>query len=86
MIIPRPQPREPATGHGRARRQSPRLAIKVKGTILFIDPTVVVAVRAEGNCVLLQKESTSYHLRESISALSGERAVRIRSDSSFCAS
>jgi len=53
-----------------ARRQSPRLAIKVKGTILFIDPTVVVAVRAEGNSVLLQKESTSYHLRESISVLS----------------
>jgi DNA-binding LytR/AlgR family response regulator len=53
-----------------ARRLSRRVAIKVKGTILFIDPTVVIAFRAEGNYVLLEKESTSYHLRESISVLS----------------
>jgi DNA-binding LytR/AlgR family response regulator len=46
-----------------------RIAIKVKGRILFIDPGDVVAVQAEGNYVLLQRETGSYLLRESISAI-----------------
>jgi|SRR5580704_8161074 DNA-binding LytR/AlgR family response regulator len=58
-------PRLPAI----ARRQSPRVAIKVKGRILFINSGDVVAVQAEGNYVLLQRDSSSYLLRESISAL-----------------
>jgi two-component system LytT family response regulator len=49
------------------QRQPPRVAIKAKGKILFIDPGDVVAVHAEGNYVLLQRESGSYMLRESIS-------------------
>jgi two-component system, LytTR family, response regulator len=53
----------------RAPRPSPRIAIKAKGRILFIDPGVVIAVQAEGNYVLLQREGGSYLLRESISEM-----------------
>jgi DNA-binding LytR/AlgR family response regulator len=48
--------------HGRSM-----IAIKDKGSILFINPGDVVAVQAEGNYVWLQRESDSYLLRESIS-------------------
>jgi|HubBroStandDraft_6_1064221.scaffolds.fasta_scaffold352857_2 two-component system, LytTR family, response regulator len=51
------------------RQQSRRIAIKSKGRILFIDPRDVIAVKAEGNYVLLQRESGSYLLRESISEM-----------------
>jgi DNA-binding LytR/AlgR family response regulator len=47
----------------------PMIAIKDKGRILFINPGDVVAVQAEGNYVLLQRESDSYLLRESISTV-----------------
>jgi DNA-binding LytR/AlgR family response regulator len=50
-------------------RPTPRVAIKTKGKVLFINPTEVVAVRAEGNYVLLERESGSYLLRESISVM-----------------
>lgn len=46
-----------------------KMAIKVEGRILFIDPTEVVAVEAQGNYVLLQRASGSYLLRGLISAL-----------------
>ena len=46
-----------------------RIAIKVKKRIVFINPCDVVAVLAEGNYVLLQQESISYLMRESISAV-----------------
>jgi two-component system LytT family response regulator len=49
--------------------QHPRIAIKAEGRILFINPGDVVAVQAEGNYVLLQRESDSYLLRESISVV-----------------
>ena len=52
-----------------ARRPSARIAIKVKGRILFIKPREVVAVLADGNYVLLQLEASSYLLRDSISAV-----------------
>src|SRR5215472_13048440 len=55
-----------------ARRPSARIAIKVKGRILFINPGDVVAVLADGNYVLLQLESSSYLLRDSISAVAGK--------------
>ncbi|HXB21020.1 MAG TPA: LytTR family DNA-binding domain-containing protein [Candidatus Solibacter sp.] len=48
-------------------RQSSKIAIKAKGRILFIDPTEVAVIRAEGNYVLLEKRSGSYLLRESLS-------------------
>jgi two-component system LytT family response regulator len=53
-----------------ANRSSPRIAIKSKGKIVFINLWDVVAVRAEGNYVLLQSDSTSFLLRETISAVS----------------
>ena len=48
---------------------SSKIAIKTKGRILFIDPTEVAIIRAEGNYALLEKQSGSYLLRESISIL-----------------
>jgi two-component system LytT family response regulator len=47
----------------------PRIAVKEKGRILFIDLLQIVSIQAEGNYVLLQKGSTSYLLRQSISGL-----------------
>lgn len=49
--------------------QSARLAIKVKRKILFINLRDVVTVQAEGNYVSLQRNGSSYMLRESISAV-----------------
>jgi two-component system LytT family response regulator len=54
---------------GVSARHAPRVAIKSKGRVLFINPEEVVAVRAEGNYVLLERESGSYLLREAISAI-----------------
>jgi DNA-binding LytR/AlgR family response regulator len=48
-------------------RPSAKVAIKAKGRILFIDPTDVAVIRADGNYVLLEKRSGSYLLRESLS-------------------
>ena len=53
-------------------RSPARIAIKVKGRILFINPADVIAVQAEGNYVLLQRIDGSYSLRESISAVEGK--------------
>jgi two-component system LytT family response regulator len=50
-------------------QQCSKIAIKAKGRILFINPADVVAVQAEGNYVLLQRDSGSYLLRESISVM-----------------
>lgn len=44
-----------------------RMAIRIKGRILLLDPRDVVAVHAEGNYVLLQRKAGSYLLRESLS-------------------
>jgi two-component system, LytTR family, response regulator len=46
-----------------------RVAIKVKGKILFISLGDLVAVQAEGNCVSLERIGSSYLLRETISAV-----------------
>jgi DNA-binding LytR/AlgR family response regulator len=54
---------------GVSARHAPRVAIKSKGRVLFINPEEVIAVRAEGNYVLLERESGSYLLREAISAM-----------------
>ena len=47
-----------------------KIAIKSKGRVLFIDPSEIIVVEAEGNYVLLQQESGSHLLREQISTLS----------------
>ena len=46
-----------------------RIAIKANGTILFIDPSDVLVVQAEGNYVLLERKAGSHLLRESISVM-----------------
>jgi DNA-binding LytR/AlgR family response regulator len=51
------------------KRQSPRVAIKLKGRILFVSLGDVLAVQAEGNYVLLQRASSCYVLRQSISVV-----------------
>jgi two-component system LytT family response regulator len=53
----------------RSQPNSAKIAIKAKGRILFINPGDVLAVQAEGNYVLLQRDSGSYLLRESISVM-----------------
>jgi DNA-binding LytR/AlgR family response regulator len=52
-----------------AKVQPLRVAIKVRGKILFINLGDVVAVQAEGKCVTLQQNASSYLLRESISVV-----------------
>jgi DNA-binding LytR/AlgR family response regulator len=52
-----------------SQQQSARIAIKTKGRILFVDPHDVVSVHADGNYVLLQRDTGSYLLRESISVM-----------------
>jgi len=49
-----------------------RIAIKTKGRILFVDPMDVVIVEAQGNYVLMHRQSGSYLLRESISRMADE--------------
>ena len=50
-------------------QRASRIALKAKGRIIFLDPHDVQAVEAEGNYVLLQRESGSYLARESISEM-----------------
>jgi DNA-binding LytR/AlgR family response regulator len=52
-----------------AKRQVPRIAFKVKGRILFLDLSEIVAVQAEGNYVLLRHRPNPYLLRESLSSI-----------------
>jgi two-component system LytT family response regulator len=49
--------------------KSTKIAIKTKGRIVFIDPAEVAIVKAQSNYVLLQRQSGSYLLRESISTM-----------------
>jgi len=46
-----------------------RIAIRVKGRTRFVSTDCVLVIRAQGNYVLLQCESGSYLLRESITAI-----------------
>jgi DNA-binding LytR/AlgR family response regulator len=46
-----------------------RIAIRAGKKILFIDSADIIAVEAEGHCVLLQHKSSGYLLRESISTM-----------------
>jgi two-component system LytT family response regulator len=50
-------------------QHSPRVAIKTKGKISFIDPATVPVVQAEGNYVMMHSETGSYLLRQSISEM-----------------
>lgn len=52
-----------------AASRSPRIAIKAKGKIVFVDPTKIIALEADGNCVSLCHTSGTYVIRESISSI-----------------
>jgi DNA-binding LytR/AlgR family response regulator len=52
-----------------AKPQSLRVAIKVRGKILFINLGDVVSVQAKGKCVCLQQNESSYLISESISVV-----------------
>jgi DNA-binding LytR/AlgR family response regulator len=52
-----------------AKRQVPRVALKAKGRISFLDLGEIVAVQAEGNYVSLQHHLHPYLLRESLSSM-----------------
>src|ERR1700756_3133675 len=52
-----------------AKRPAPRIAVKAKGRILFLDLAEVVAVQAEGNYVSLRHHPNPYLLRESLSSM-----------------
>jgi two-component system, LytTR family, response regulator len=52
-----------------AKREPPRIAIKAKGRILFLDLAEIVAVQAEGNYVSLQHQPSPCLLRESLSSM-----------------
>jgi DNA-binding LytR/AlgR family response regulator len=52
-----------------AKPKSLRMAIKVRGKILFINLRDVISVRAKGKCVWLQQNAGAYLLRESISVV-----------------
>ncbi len=54
---------------GKENQPSPRVAIKVKGRILFINLGDVIMVRAEGNYVSLHRNGSSHLMRESISVV-----------------
>jgi DNA-binding LytR/AlgR family response regulator len=54
---------------GMAKQRAPRIAIKAKGKILFLDVAEIVVVEAEGNYVSLRHSTNPYLLRESLSSM-----------------
>src|ERR1700733_4327348 len=52
-----------------AKRQSPRIAFKAKGSILLLDLADILAVQAEGNYVSLRHRTDAYLVRECLSSL-----------------
>ena len=54
---------------GIGKPQAPRIAIKAKRKILFLDVAEIVAVQAEGNYVSLRHRANPYLLRESLSSM-----------------
>lgn len=58
-----------------AKSQCPRVAIKVGGKILFINLGEVISIQANGKCVWLRRNASSYLLRESISVVAERLAT-----------
>jgi DNA-binding LytR/AlgR family response regulator len=63
-----PEQFHPLTAH-LLGRTSPRIAIKVRGKIVFIHCGDIVSIQAEGNYVSVQRGAASYLLREPISQI-----------------
>jgi DNA-binding LytR/AlgR family response regulator len=66
---PLPFRNDQGSSGGNLVREFVRIAIKVNGRILFIDPADVVAVKAEGNYVSLQHKTGSYLVRDSMATV-----------------
>ena len=64
----------PRDGLGSFHTPGPRIAIRVKGETRFVSTDCVLVVRARGNYVLLQCDSDSYLLRESITTMQEQLA------------
>lgn len=64
----------PRDGRGSYQAPGPRIAIRVKGETRFVSTDCVLVVRARGNYVLLQCDSDSYPLRESITTMEEQLA------------
>ena len=64
----------PRDGLGSCHTPGPRIAIRVKGETRFVNTDCVLVVRAQGNYVLLQCDSDSYLLRESITTMQEQLA------------
>ena len=69
FVIARDAREEPARLQTDAKPKSFRVAIKVGRKILFINHCDVVSVQAQGKCVWLRGNASSYLLRESISVV-----------------
>jgi DNA-binding LytR/AlgR family response regulator len=52
-----------------AQRQAPRIAFKLKGSILLLDLADILAVQAEGNYVSLRHHRNPYLVHESLSSI-----------------
>lgn len=52
-----------------AKRQAPRIAIRAKGKILFLDVADILAVQAEGNYVSLRHRPNPHLVHESLSSM-----------------
>lgn len=55
-----------------AKRQPPRIALKAKGKIFFMEMADIIAVHAEGNYASLKCRSTSYFVRESLCSIAAK--------------
>ena len=53
----------------KAIAETPRIAFKAKGNILFLDLAEILAVQAEGNYVSLRHRCSPYLVRESLSSM-----------------
>ena len=71
-----PEPTETLPGlQAHVKSQSLRVAIKVRGKILFIDLGDVVSIQARGNYVSFERNESSFLLRESISEVAERLAI-----------
>jgi DNA-binding LytR/AlgR family response regulator len=61
--------REDVQGFSASSGHHRRIAVRSQGTIFLLDPDEVLAVNAQGNCVILQRQTDSKMLRVSISVM-----------------
>jgi two-component system LytT family response regulator len=56
----------------KAKWQAPRMAFKIKGSILFVELADILAVQAEGNYVCVRRRLNPYLVRESLSSMAAK--------------